>query len=85
MASGTTKNGVAYDSMALDRAERRFWREVWESVPAAVAGEHGLELRRFGPIQASIAADLPRVGMLNMLLGAAEGPSEDLRAAAERG
>jgi GNAT superfamily N-acetyltransferase len=67
-----TKNGVAYDSAALDRAERRFWREVWESVPDEVASEHGIELRRFGPIQASIAADLPEVGMLNMLLGAAE-------------
>lgn len=74
---------MAYDSAALDRAERRFWREIWESVPEAVAREHGIELRRFGSIQASIAAGLPGVGMLNMLLGAAEAPAEDLRTAAE--
>jgi hypothetical protein len=74
MASGTTKNGVAYDSGALDRVERRFWREVWGSVPAEVARERGIELRDFGPLQAVIAADLPEVGMLNMLLGAAEDP-----------
>jgi len=77
-----TKNGVAYDPAALDRAERRFWREVWESVPEAVAAEHGLALRRFGGIQASITADLPQRGMLNLLLGAAEAATtDDLEAA----
>lgn len=82
MAIGTTQNGVAYDSEVLDRAERRFWRDVWKSVPADVARERGIELRDCGPIQASIAADLPEVGMLNMLLGAAEAPSEQLERAA---
>jgi GNAT superfamily N-acetyltransferase len=72
------------DPAALDRAERRFWRDVWASVPSEVAREHGVELRRFGSIQASVAADLPEVGMLNLLLGAAEDPNtEGLAAAAE--
>jgi GNAT superfamily N-acetyltransferase len=71
-------------SAALDRVERRFWRDVWDSVPAEVAREHGVELRRFGTIQASIVADLPEVGMLNLLLGAAEDQgATDLAAAAE--
>ena len=84
VATGTTKNGATYDSAALDRAERRFWREVWKSLPAEVAKERGVELRKFGPIQASIAADLPEVGMLNLLLGAAEdGGAENLAAAAD--
>lgn len=74
MASGTTKNGISYDSEVLDRAERRFWRDVWESVPGDVARERGIELRDFGPVQASLVAGLPEVGMLNMLLGAAEDP-----------
>ncbi|HEU5062436.1 MAG TPA: GNAT family N-acetyltransferase [Solirubrobacterales bacterium] len=83
MAAGTTKNGASYDSTALDRAERRFWRDVWASVPGEVAKEHGVELRKFGPIQASIATDLPEVGMLNLLLGAADdGGAESLAAAA---
>ena len=30
--------GVEFDPRALDRVERRFWRDIWESVPAAVAG-----------------------------------------------
>jgi GNAT superfamily N-acetyltransferase len=83
VAKGATKNGVAYDSAALDRAERRFWREVWESVPAEVAKEHGLALRRFGPIQASIAADLPERAMLNLLLGAAASDGDHLEAAVQ--
>jgi GNAT superfamily N-acetyltransferase len=84
VTTGLTKNGVSYDATALDRAERRFWRDAWDSVPAEVAREHGIELREFGPIQASIVTDLPEVGMLNLLLGATEDPgSESLAAAAE--
>ena len=72
------------DPAALDRAERRFWRDIWESVPPEVAEEHGVRLRDFGPIQASIVTDLPEVGMLNLLLGAAEDPgSENLAGAAD--
>jgi GNAT superfamily N-acetyltransferase len=79
----TTRNGVTYDPVALDRAERRFWRDAWESVPAEVAADHGVELRDFGPIQASVVADLGAVGMLNLLLGAADDPrGEHLEAAA---
>lgn len=85
MALGETKQGVRYDPAALDRAERRFWRDVWEAVPAEIARERGLELRTFGQIQASIAADLPSAGVLNLVLGAAEDAEdggEGLRAAA---
>jgi hypothetical protein len=55
----------------LDEVERRFWREVWESVPAEVATEHRIELREFGPVQATVVAALPETGMLNLVLGAA--------------
>lgn len=72
MALAETENGVRYDPAALDRVERRFWREIWESVPAEVASGHGLELRTFGQVQASVVADLSEVPMLNLFLGAAE-------------
>lgn len=65
-------NGVAYEPEALDATERRFWRECWESVPADVAAKRGIELREFGPIQASVVAALPEVRMLNLVLGAGE-------------
>lgn len=67
-----TDAGTRYDPLALDAIEARFWREIWESVPESVAGEHGIELRDFGPVQASIVSDLGQVGMLNLLLGAVE-------------
>jgi hypothetical protein len=57
----------------LDEVERRFWRELWESVPVEVAAEHGVERREFGPLQATVAAGLPEVGMMNLVLGATAG------------
>jgi GNAT superfamily N-acetyltransferase len=77
-------DGIAYDPKALDKTERRFWRGCWESVPPDIAAERGVELRDFGPIQASVVADLPNVRMLNLVLGAAdrEAVEEDHLAAA---
>ncbi|HET7510491.1 MAG TPA: GNAT family N-acetyltransferase [Solirubrobacterales bacterium] len=72
MALAETDNGVPYDPAALDRAERRFWREIWESVPNEVAGERGIVLRQFGQVQAQVVRDLPEARMLNLVLGAAE-------------
>jgi hypothetical protein len=72
MADGETAGGLEYDREALDRVEKRFWRDIWESVPAGVAAERGIEVRGFGPVQASAVAALPGVGMLNLVLGAAE-------------
>ena len=69
---------MSYDPAALDRAERRFWRDVWESVPVAVAEEHGVELREFGRLQVSTVRDLPEVSMLNLVLGAPEAAESDL-------
>ena len=67
-----TPGGVAYDISALDACERHFWNDVWRSVPADLAREKGVELRDFGPVRVSIARELPRVGMMNLVLGATE-------------
>lgn len=72
MTFGETDAGVRYDPLALDLAERHFWRDVWDSVPAAVAAEHGIEWKQFGAVQATVAADLDDVPMLNLVLGATE-------------
>jgi hypothetical protein len=72
MSRATAEGGVEYDPARLDAVERRFWREIWGSVPAATAAEQGIEIERFGPLQASIVRALPGVGMLNLILGAAE-------------
>jgi len=92
MALAETDNGARYDPAALDRAERHFWREIWESVPEEVARERGLELKTFGQVQVTTVTDLAEARMLNLVLGAgedAEHGSEGLSAAtawvAERG
>jgi len=86
MAPERTNGEVEYERRQLDRCERLFWREVWESVPDEVAAEHGVARRDFGPVQATIATDLAEVGMMNLVLGAtAPGAVADghLAAAAE--
>jgi hypothetical protein len=72
MAPEATDGGVVYDRTKLELAERRFWRDIWDSVPAEVAAEHGIEARDFGAVQASAVSSLAGVGMMNLVLGAAE-------------
>jgi len=56
----------------LDEVERRFWSDIWAAVPPEIAAERGIELKRFGPVQATIVGALPATKMLNLILGAAE-------------
>jgi GNAT superfamily N-acetyltransferase len=77
MARRETEGGVAYEPAILDRVERRFWRDIWDSVPATVAREHGIEREAFGDLQVIVAADLAAAPMLNMVLGAAELDDDD--------
>jgi len=73
-----TNRGTAYDQAALDRVERRFWRDIWKSMPHEVTSEHGIELREFGALQVTLTRDLPQVPILNLVLGAAEASETDL-------
>jgi len=73
-----TNRGVSYDPAALDRVERRFWRDVWESMPHELTSEHGIELREFGALQVTLTRDLPQVPILNLVLGAPEASEADL-------
>lgn len=72
MGAAETDAGAGCGPLALDAIERRFWREIWDSVPAAIAAEHGIERRRFGPVQATVVDELGGVGSLNVILGATE-------------
>jgi GNAT superfamily N-acetyltransferase len=65
-------NGVSFDPGLLNAVERGFWRSIWETVPADLADEHGVEARDFGPVQATVVKDLPAAQMLNLVLGAGE-------------
>lgn len=70
MASATN-GGTEFDPAALARTEARFWREIWDAAPAAVAVAKGARRAEFGPVQATVIAALPEVRMLNLILGAA--------------
>jgi GNAT superfamily N-acetyltransferase len=73
-----TNRGVSYDPAALDHVERRFWRDIWQSMPHEVTSEHGIELREFGALQVTLTRDLPQVPILNLALGAPEANEADL-------
>jgi GNAT superfamily N-acetyltransferase len=73
-----TNRGVRYDPAALDRLERTFWRDIWESMPHEITSEHGIELRDFGALQVTLTRDLPQVPILNLVLGAPEASEADL-------
>lgn len=72
MAQGKTKSGYEFDSARLDRVERRFRREAWDAMPAAVAGERGIEYHAVGSVQATIVTALGELPRLNLVLGATE-------------
>jgi hypothetical protein len=61
-----------YNSALLERVAQRFWRDMWRSVPPDAVNESGVEVRRFGPVQATAFGDLPEVQSLNQIRGAAE-------------
>src|SRR6478735_12270747 len=63
---------VRYDSAVLERVAQRFRRDMWDSVVPEAISESGVEVERFGPVQATAFGDLPEVHMLQQIQGAAE-------------
>jgi GNAT superfamily N-acetyltransferase len=69
---------MEYDSAVLERVAQRFRRDMWNSVVAEAVTESGVEVERFGPVQATCFGDLPEASSLNQIQGAAEpGAIED--------
>jgi GNAT superfamily N-acetyltransferase len=63
---------LEYDSAQLERVGQRFWRDMWKSVTPDAVTESGVQVERFGPVQAIAFGDLPEVHTLNRIQGAAE-------------
>jgi hypothetical protein len=69
---------VQYDAALLERIAQRFRFDMWRSVTPDAVVESGVEVKRFGPVQATAFADLPEEHALNQIQGAAEqGAIED--------
>lgn len=63
---------MKYDPADLERVASRFRHDMWETVPEDAVFESGVEVQRFGPVLATVFADLPEVRRLNLIQGAAE-------------
>ena len=61
-----------YDAAVLERVAQRFRRDMWRSVVEEAVTESGVEMARFGPVQATAFGDLPEIYSLNQIQGAAE-------------
>ena len=61
-----------YDGSAIAAAELRFREDLWRTAPSDAVQEAEVRMQRFGPVLATIFADLPKVSLVNMVLGAAE-------------
>lgn len=56
----------------MESVAQRFRRDMWESVVPESVSESGIEIERFGPVQATTFRDLPEFPLLQQIQGAAE-------------
>lgn len=61
-----------FDATLLERVAQEFRRDMWESVVTEAVTESGIEVERFGPVQASAFGELPEIAVLNQIQGAGE-------------
>lgn len=61
-----------YDGSAVAAAQLRFREDLWRTAPSDAVQEAEVRMQRFGPILATVFADLPNVTLVNMVFGAAE-------------
>lgn len=61
-----------YDSAAMERVAQLFRYEMWKSVVPDAVAEVGIEVQRFGPVQATAFGREPQISSLNQIQGAAE-------------
>lgn len=63
---------MQYDQGALEQTAKRFRREIWHTPPPDAISECGIEVQSFGPLQATVIAELPDIQSVNVIFGAAE-------------
>jgi hypothetical protein len=74
MAAG----GLPHDPVALDEAEKQFWKGLWDTAVEDAVVDLGIEMVRFGPVVAAVVGEEPAELALNFILGAAApGAMED--------
>jgi hypothetical protein len=65
------EGSVSYDAVALDEAEKQFWRGLWDTAVEDAVVDLGIDMVRFGPVEAAVVVEEPEEPALNFVLGAA--------------
>jgi hypothetical protein len=60
----------AFDAVALDEAEKQFWRGLWDTACEDAVVDLGIDMVRFGPVAAAVVAEEAAEPALNFVLGA---------------
>jgi len=63
---------VHFDAGALESVAQLFRREIWRTPPLDAIAECGIEVQSFGPLQATVFAELGNLESANLITGAAE-------------
>lgn len=63
---------MQHEEVRLERAECQFRRDIWSVAPVDAVSEAGVRMRWFGPVFATVFADLPEATLFNLIQGAAE-------------
>lgn len=64
------EGSAAFDAVALDEAEKRFWRGLWDTACEDAVVDLGIDMVRFGPVAAAVVAEEAAEPALNFILGA---------------
>lgn len=65
------EGSAAFDAVALDEAEKQFWRGLWDTACEDAVVDLGIDMVRFGPVVAAVVAEEAAEPALNFVLGAA--------------
>ncbi|HXR31293.1 MAG TPA: hypothetical protein VN752_09155 [Solirubrobacterales bacterium] len=65
------EGSLPYDAVALDEAEKLFWKGLWETAVEDAVVDLGIDMVRFGPVEAAVVEEEPEDLSHNFILGAA--------------
>lgn len=72
------EGSLPFDAVALDEAEKRFWRGLWDTACEDAVVDLGIDMVEFGPVAAAVVVEEAAEPALNFVLGAgAPGAIED--------
>jgi hypothetical protein len=62
------EGSAAFDAVALDEAEKQFWRGLWDTACEDAVVDLGIDMVQFGPVAAAVVAEEAAEPALNFIL-----------------